>query len=66
MIPSGTAVVASAGAFLLTSAPGMVARARVHASQGSAAVATPESHPWTAQIYVPERKDTWLLGSSRG
>ena len=65
-IPSAPAIVAGAGARLLTSAPGMVARARAHARQGPAAVAPPEHHPGPAQMYVPERQDTWLLGSSRG
>ena len=65
-IPSAPAVVAGAGARLLTSAPGMVARARVHARQGPAAVALPEHHPGPAQMYLPERQDTWSLGSSRG
>ena len=64
-IPSAPAVVAGAGARLLTSAPGMVARARAHARQGPAAVAPPERHPGPAQMYVPERQDTWSLGSSR-
>jgi hypothetical protein len=54
-IPSAPAVVAGAGARLLTSAPGMVARARAHARQGPAAVAPPERHPGPAQMYVPER-----------
>ena len=65
-IPSAPAVVAGAGARLLTSAPGMVARARAHARQGPAAVAPPERHPGPAQMYVPELQDTWSLGSSRG
>ena len=66
MISSAPAVVAGAGARLFTSAPGMVARARAHARQGPAAVAPPERHPGPAQMYVPERQDTWSLGSSRG
>jgi len=65
-ILSAPAVVAGAGAHLFTSAPGMVARTRVHARQGPAAVAPPERHPGPAQMYVPERQDTWSLGSSRG
>ena len=64
--PSALAVVAGAGALLLTSAPGMVARARAHARQGPAAVAPPERYPGPAQMYVPERQDTWSLGRSRG
>ncbi len=65
-IPSASAVVAGAGARLFTSAPGMVARARAHASQGPAAVAPPECHPGPAEMYVAERQDTWSLGTSRG
>ncbi len=44
----------------------MVARARAHARQGSAAVAPPERHPGTAQMYMSEHQDTWSLRSSRG
>ena len=46
-IPLAPTVVAGAGARLLTSAPGMVARARAHACQRPAAVAPPERHPGT-------------------
>jgi hypothetical protein len=64
-IPSAPAIVACAGARLFTSAPGMVARTRSHARQVPAAVTPPERHPGPAQMYVPERQDTWSLGSSR-
>jgi len=66
MIPLAPAVVAGAGARLFTSAARMVARARTHSLQGPAAVAPPELHPGPAQMNVPERQDTWSLGSSWG
>ena len=65
-IPSAPAIVDGTGARLFTSAAGMMARARAYARQGPAAVAPPECHPGPTQIYVPERQDTWSLGSSRG
>ena len=65
-ILSAPAVVAGAGSRLFTSAPGMVARARVRTCQGPAAVAPPELYPGTAQMHVPECEYTWSLGISRG
>ena len=65
-IPSAPAVVSGAGARLFTSAAGMKARALAHARQGPAAVAPPKRHLGTAQMYFPERQDSWSLGSSRG
>ena len=58
MIPSAPVVVAGAGARLFTSAPRMMACAHANARQGPAAVAPPESHPGTAQMYMPERHDS--------